>query len=121
MEYVDGLTRDEPEPRRWPAPPRETRTCWTCGLLRDEQESLSQCAATAASADHNNVSLFPLWTDPLLCQLRTRCNSYPPTGAHDGQKLASHVPDLVSELTASCSKILSPVSLWTWMVLRRLA
>lgn len=51
--------------------------------------------------------LFFLWTDPLLCQLRTRCNSYPPTGAHDGQKLASHVPDLVSELTASWSKILS--------------
>lgn len=59
MEYVDGLTKDEPEPRRWPAPPRETRTCWTCGLLRDEQESLSQCAATAASAGHNDVSLFP--------------------------------------------------------------
>lgn len=31
-----------------------------CGLLRDEQESLSsaQCAATAASAGHNGMSLF---------------------------------------------------------------
>lgn len=105
VEDVDGLTKDEPEPRRWRALPRETRTCWTCGLLRDEQESLSQWRYCCVGRPQRHVSCS-LWTDPLLCQLRTR-NSYPPARANDGQKLASHVPDLVSELTASWSKILS--------------